>query len=283
MTLRAETQLARAKINLSLHVTGQRADGYHLLDSLVVFADLGDLIRCTAADTVSLALTGPESVGLTVGDDNLVLRAARAFHLPKGAAITLDKRLPVASGIGGGSADAAATLVALSALWGLALPPAERVLALGADVPVCLAGRPSRMQGVGEVVTPLSHPLPPAHLVLVNPRVQVSTPMVFKGLARKDNPPMPQDLPPLNSVAELATFLTAQRNDLEPPALLAEPVIGRAKAALAAQTGCHLARMSGSGATCFGLFDSAEAASDAAIAIRQDYPHWWVQSAAMAR
>ena len=282
MSTRAETALARAKVNLSLHVTGQRADGYHLLDSLVVFADLGDVITCTGATPLTLDLCGPESQGLTAAEDNLVLRAARAFGAPFGAAITLDKRLPVASGIGGGSADAAATLVALSRLWGLGLPSAETVLALGADVPVCLAGHAARMQGVGEQVSPLPHALPPAHLVLVNPRVQVSTPVVFKGLARKDNAPMPADLPRLSTVAELAAFLAAQRNDLEAPALQAEPVIGLAKAALGAQAGCHLARMSGSGATCFGLFAGAQSAGAAAAAIRAAYPTWWVEAAAMA-
>ena len=281
MTARTETALARAKVNLSLHVTGQRADGYHLLDSLVVFADLGDVITCTVAKPLTLDLCGPESHGLTAADDNLVLRAARAFGAPFGAAITLDKRLPVASGIGGGSADAAATLVALSRLWGLALPTVDKVLALGADVPVCLAGHAARMQGVGERVSPLPHALPPAHLVLVNPRVQVSTPVVFRGLARKDNAPMPADLPRMTSVAELAAFLAIQRNDLEAPALKAEPVIGLAKAALGAQSGCHLARMSGSGATCFGLFSDGQTAGAAAEAIRAAYPTWWVEAAAM--
>lgn len=282
MTTGAETALARAKVNLSLHVTGQRADGYHLLDSLVVFADLGDVITCDPAKALTLALTGPESHGLTAAEDNLALRAARAFDAPFGAAITLDKRLPVASGIGGGSADAAATLVALSRLWGLGLPSADKVLALGADVPVCLAGHAARMQGVGERVSPLPHALPPAHLVLVNPRVQVSTPVVFRGLARKDNAPMPADLPRMTSVAELAAFLAMQRNDLEAPALVAEPVIGLAKAALGAQAGCHLARMSGSGATCFGLFSDAQSANAAAAAIRAAHPTWWVEAAAMA-
>jgi 4-diphosphocytidyl-2-C-methyl-D-erythritol kinase len=251
------------------------------LDSLVVFADLGDVITCTGAKPLTLDLCGPESHGLTAADDNLVLRAARAFGAPFGAAITLDKRLPVASGIGGGSADAAATLVALSRLWGLALPSADKVLALGADVPVCLAGHSARMQGVGERVSPLPHALPSAHLVLVNPRVQVSTPVVFRGLARKDNAPMPADLPRMTSVAELAAFLAMQRNDLEAPALKAEPVIGLAKAALGAQAGCHLARMSGSGATCFGLFSDGQTAGAAAEAIRAAYPTWWVEAAAM--
>ncbi|TXI06033.1 MAG: 4-(cytidine 5'-diphospho)-2-C-methyl-D-erythritol kinase [Pseudorhodobacter sp.] len=276
------TETARAKINLTLHVTGQRGDGYHLLDSLVVFADLGDRITVTPAEGLGLTITGPEGAGLTADGDNLVLRAAAAFGVAKGAAITLDKCLPVASGIGGGSADAAATLVALSRLWRVGLPDAGAVLRLGADVPVCLAGHPARMEGVGEVVRPLPHALPAAHLVLVNPRVQVSTPVVFKGLARKDNPPMPAELPRLKSLAELAAFLMMQRNDLEAPALSVQPVIGQVKAALGGQPGCQLARMSGSGATCFGLFADPLTAAAAARAIRAAHPGWWVEAAAMA-
>lgn len=278
-----ESSLARAKINLSLHVTGQRSDGYHLLDSLVVFVDWGDQITCAVSDGLTLTLRGPEAASLTVGDDNLVLRAARAFGDNAGAAITLDKHLPVASGIGGGSADAAATLVALSRLWGRPLPDAATVLALGADVPVCLAGKAARMQGIGEQVVPLPHPLPEAALVLVNPRVQVSTPAVFKALARKDYPGMTETLPRLSSVAELAAFLQMQRNDLEAPAIALEPVIAVAKRAIGEQPGCHLARMSGSGATCFGLFEDPLSAAAAASALRRAYPGWWVQSAAIAR
>lgn len=276
-----ETAVARAKINLCLHVTGQRPDGYHLLDSLVVFADLGDRIICTPAERLSLKITGPESGGLAAERDNLVLRAAAAFDSAMGAALLLEKTLPIASGIGGGSADAAATLRALSRLWGLPLPDAARVLALGADVPVCLHGQPCRMAGVGEVISPLPHTLPPAWLVLVNPRVQVSTPAVFRQLASKTNAPMAA-LPRLQGLADLAGYLAAQRNDLEAPAIALQSVIALAKAALAAQPGCALARMSGSGATCFGLFPSAETAAKAAQALRRAQPAWWVEAAAMA-
>ncbi len=164
----------------------------------------------------------------------------------------------------------------------MGLPEAGTVLRLGADVPVCLAGHPARMRGVGEVVSPLPLALPPAHLVLVNPRVHVSTPMIFKALARKDNPPLPAELPRLKSLPELAAFLMMQRNDLEAPALTAEPVIGKVKAALGAQSGCHLARMSGSGATCYGLFADPLSAAAAARAIRDAHPGWWVEAAAMA-
>jgi len=270
---------APAKINLCLHVTGQRGDGYHLLDSLVVFADVGDRVTVAAADDLSLTITGPRGAGLS-GADNLVLRAARVMG-SRGAAITLDKQLPVASGIGGGSADAAATLRALSALWGVGLPSGPAVLALGADVPVCLAGVPARMEGVGEVVRPLEHPLPEAWLVLANPGVAVATPDVFRALTRRDNAPLPRDLPRLRGVAELAAFLQMQRNDLEPAATAVAPVVGRVKAALGAQPGCLMARMSGSGATCFGLFADPLGAAAAAAALRAAEPGWWIQSGAM--
>lgn len=276
-----ETALARAKINLCLHVTGQRADGYHLLDSLVAFADLGDRITCTPANRLSLTITGPQGAGLSPGEDNLVLRAARAMGA-RGAAITLDKHLPVSSGIGGGSADAAATLQALSRLLCAPLPDPATVLALGADVPVCLHGVPCRMQGVGEVISPLPHPLPPAHLVLANPGVAVSTPAIFRALGRKDNPPLPATLPRFDSAAALAAFLADQRNDLEAPAMALEPVIGDTRQALAAQVGCLFARMSGSGATCFGLFADATTAHAAAAALQAAHPGWWVKPAALA-
>ena len=272
-------EFAAAKINLSLHVTGQRADGYHLLDSLVVFAGVGDRVTVASADGLGLVLTGPKAAGLQAEADNLVLRAARAYGSDRGAAITLEKHLPVSSGIGGGSADAAAALRALAALWGLPLPDAAAVLRLGADVPVCLHGRPVRMQGVGETLTPLPA-LPEAWLVLANPGVAVATPAVFKTLARKDNPPMP-DMPRLPDLPALAGWLATQRNDLEPPAIMLQPVIAAARAALAAQSGCLLARMSGSGATCFGLFASATAAETAARQIAQAEPGWWVQAGPM--
>lgn len=270
------TEFAPAKVNLTLHVTGQRADGYHLLDSLVVFADVGDRVSLRHDAALSLTITGPQAAALPVSDDNLVLRAARLMG--GAAAITLDKVLPVASGIGGGSADAAACLRALAQL-GRALPTEAEVLRLGADVPVCLRGVPLRMQGVGEVLTALP-PLPEAWLVLVNPGVGVATPAVFRGLARKDNPPMPE-LPPMAAAPALADFLHQMRNDLEPAAQAVAPVIGAVKAALAAQPGCLLARMSGSGATCFGLFGSAGAAEAAARAVQSAEPGWWVAPARM--
>jgi len=270
-------EFAPAKINLTLHVTGQRSDGYHLLDSLVVFADVGDRVSVQDAERLRLHITGPQAAALPESDDNLVLRAARLMGGQ--ATITLEKVLPVASGIGGGSADAAATLRALAQL-GRALPDDAQVLTLGADVPVCLRGKAVRMQGVGEVLTPVPD-LPEAWLVLVNPGVGVATPQVFRGLARRDNAPMPDDLPRLKSCADLAAFLLMMRNDMEAPALALAKEIGAAKSALSAQPGCLLARMSGSGATCFGLFGDGPSASAAARTVQTAQPGWWVAPARM--
>ena len=272
-------RIARAKVNLALHVVGRRADGYHLLDSLVAFADFGDVVTVEPAHSLSLSITGPMAAGLSAGPDNLVLKAAQMLGSPLGAAITLEKRLPIASGIGGGSADAAATMQALGALWGCALPDAGQVLALGADVPVCLAGQSCRMAGIGDQISPIA--LPPAHLVLVNPGVGLSTAAVFGALLRRDNPPLPPAAPMPDAVA-LAAYLGHCRNDLEAPALSLVPQIGAVLAALQGQTGCLLARMSGSGATCFGLFASASAAEAAATDLRAQSGAWWVQATTMA-
>ena len=272
------TEFAPAKINLTLHVTGQRADGYHLLDSLVVFAEVGDRVTVDASRPLGLTITGPRAGGLTAEPDNLVLRAAR---LMGGAAhLVLEKHLPVSSGIGGGSADAAATLRLLARMAGKSLPKPEQVVALGADVPVCLEGRAVRMTGVGDGIAPVPE-LPEAWLILANPGVAVSTRAVFRQLARKKNAPMPERLPGFATVAELADFLREQRNDLEPPAVQLAPVIADVKAQIAAQDGCLLARMSGSGATCFGLFTDEGAARDAAEAIVRQRPDWWAVAAKM--
>ena len=268
---------APAKVNLTLHVTGRRTDGYHLLDSLVVFAGAGDRIIATAGET-GLRVTGPRGEGVPHGPENLVARAAALFDPPVAAGLTLDKHLPAASGIGGGSADAAATLAALAALAGRPLPAAEAVLRLGADVPVCLAGRPARMQGIGGELSPVPA-LPPCWLVLVNPGVAVPTPEVFRRLARRDNPPMPDPLPHWRDTADLAQWLAGQRNDLEAPARAIAPVIETVLARLAATPGCALARMSGSGATCFGLYGEEAAARQAAAAIAAESPGWWLAAA----
>lgn len=271
------SEFAPAKVNLALHVTGQRADGYHLLDSLVVFAGVGDVVHARPADGLSLTIDGPQAGHLPVADDNLCLRAARAMGVTDHA-LRLEKRLPVASGIGGGSADAAAVLRLLVRLTGKALPAAADVLALGADVPVCLAGRPVRMTGIGEALHTLAHPLPPVWMVLVNPGQAVSTPEVFRALERRDNPPM-QPVPRLRGAVELAAWVGMQRNDMEPAATRLLPVIATVRRALSAQAGCLIARMSGSGATCFGLFADPLTAHAAARAIAAARPDWWVADA----
>ncbi len=268
---------APAKVNLALHVTGRRLDGYHLLDSLVAFADAGDRVSAVPAAGLTLTLTGPEAAGLAAEPDNLVLRAARAFGAAPGAALTLDKHLPVASGVGGGSADAAAALRVLARLWNRPLPAAEGVLALGADVPVCLAGRTARMAGVGEVLAE-APPLPPVWAVLANPRVTVATPAVFAALGRRDNPPLPALPARWRDAADLAGWLRQARNDLDAPARALCPPVADVLAALAAAPGALLARMSGSGATGFALFADGGTAGTAARALSRAQPGWWVRA-----
>lgn len=275
---------APAKVNLYLHVTGRRAaDGYHLLDSLAVFGPAADRVTAVRVpDGLDLALEGPEAASLAAEPDNLVLRAARALAGAAGlaapaAALRLEKHLPVASGIGGGSADAAAALRALDRLWGLGMGQARLAAlaaGLGADVPVCVASRPARMQGIGEILSP-APALPPFALVLANPRVAVPTPAVFRARAASGAGfSAAADLPAggWRDAAALARDLAGLANDLEMPAIGLCPVIAEVLAALRAQPGCLLARMSGSGATCFGLFAAPAAAARAAAALPTA---WW--------
>ncbi len=270
-------EIAWAKVNLALHVTGRRADGYHLIDSLVVFPRIGDRLEAEPAAGLSLSLTGPFAPGLGAGADNSVLRAA-AYLRPegRGAALRLTQALPVAAGLGGGSADAAAALRLLARVWGVAAPAPRQALALGADVPVCRAGRPARMRGIGEDLAPLD--LPPFWIVLVNPGASLATTAVFAALAERENPPLP-DPPTFADAGDLFGWLAARRNDLEAPARALAPPIDAALAALAAQPGCGLARMSGSGATSFGLFASEAPALAAAATIRAGRAAWWVAAA----
>lgn len=267
------TRLAPAKINLALHVTGQRQDGFHLLDSLVAFASVGDVITVSEATKLTLSPSGWFADDLAVGGDNLVLRAARLLAPGRGAAIGLRKNLPVAAGIGGGSADAAASMHALADLWRVPLPPALEVLRLGADLPVCLDGRPSRMRGIGGGLEPVA--LPAFQAVLVNPGVALATPAAFRALKVRENPPLP-DPPTTADPERWLGYLDATRNDLESAAVSLQPQVSLVLAFLRAMDGCRLARMSGSGATCFGLFDSADSARAATIRMRQLRPDWWV-------
>ncbi|SDD96235.1 4-diphosphocytidyl-2-C-methyl-D-erythritol kinase [Paracoccus isoporae] len=266
------TEVAPAKLNLALHVTGQRPDGYHLLDSLVVFAAAGDKLTLDAGP-LSLSVDGPFASGLDE-DDNLCLKAAR---LAGGqAAIRLTKTLPVAAGIGGGSADAAAVLRGLARM-GVPIPDAtER---LGADLPVCLAARPARMRGVGEIIEPVPE-MPDLRLVLVNPRVEMPTPQVFSALQRKDNAPLPA-MPDRFDLPALVAYLQTCRNDLEAPAITLCPQIATVLRELR-DAGALLARMSGSGATCFGIFTDASAAGLAAYRIGAAHENWWVTATGLA-
>lgn len=281
----AHTVFAPAKINLFLHVTGRRGDGYHLLDSLIAFAGIGDRITVEPSDELTLRVTGPFSGSLPASGDNLVMRAARALaekgQLASsiGATIVLEKNLPVSSGIGGGSADAAATLKALRSLWSVPVDDAALAamgLVLGADIPVCLQSRTSRMQGIGEKIEP-ARPLPQVSVVLVNPGVAVSTVGVF---ARRSGgfSDRAEDAGPWDDAAAMADGLRRSRNDLTDAAVSLEPVIGDVLAALDAVQGCLVARLSGSGATCFGLFANEGAASRAADSVSAAHPGWWVRA-----
>ena len=271
-------QAAHAKINLHLHVTGRRPDGYHLLDSLVVFAGAADIVTARASERLSLEIAGPFAASLLAleADDNLVIRAARALaranDIQAGALIRLEKNLPLASGIGGGSADAAAALRVLHQLWRLDQPIADSLaVSLGADVPVCLAGRPALMRGIGDELLPAPI-LPELGLVLVNPLIPVVTNAVFRargGAAFNPQADLPRRWP---TASDAARDLRRLGNDLQAPAITIAPVIGEVLAALGRQRGCLLARMSGSGATCFGLFEPGPDAERACRAMSDD---WW--------
>lgn len=272
---------APAKLNLYLHVTGKRADGYHLLDSLVAFAGIHDTVIAREADGLTLGIEGPFAAGLTGDGDNLVLRAARTLGehagVSSGVRLTLIKRLPVASGIGGGSADAAAALRALDSLWGTRAGEDDLAalgLKLGADVPVCLFGRAGFVGGIGEhiVAAPV---LPRAWLVLVNPGVPVATAQVFKA-RRGDFGAAGRFTESPKDAGALAQLLAARRNDLADPAMALCPAIAKVIGALTRAPGCLLARMSGSGATCFGIFDGEAAAVQAARGIAAVESGWWV-------
>lgn len=277
-------ETAPAKINLALHVTGRRPDGFHNLESLVVFAEIGDVLEARAAPADRLVLKGPFAEALTAGQANLVSRAVAGFRaqwpetVATGLEITLFKNLPVAAGIGGGSADAAAALRLMARLATTAIDPetlARLANRLGADVPVCLASRPSLVAGTGEVMRPLGG-MPKMHAVLVNPLMPVPTAEIFKRLQKRDNPGLPGLPDPLAHATLLGLWLAETRNDLEEPAIAYAPVIGTLIAALAKTNGCILSRMSGSGATVFALYGSEGLAHQAAAELRRLYPGFWV-------
>lgn len=275
-------EAAPAKINLALHVTGRRGDGYHLIESLAVFTRFGDRLQVSAAEEDGLAVSGRYAAGVPVDGRNLIAMARDALRKAAGSrnafpvAIALEKNLPVASGIGGGSSDAAAALRLLARIWGLDIDAAELAeiaLSLGADVPMCLAAQPLMARGIGENVEPLPA-VPSLGLVLVNPGVPVSTPQVFSALRRRDNEPLPA-LPARIDFHSLRNWLEATRNDLEAPAREIQPAVADALRALK-RADAGFARMSGSGATCFGLYETGNVAKRAAAAIRARHPDWFV-------
>lgn len=278
---------APAKLNLYLHVVGKRADGYHLLDSLIAFAGIHDVLDVRhASRDFTVEVIGEFAASVPADEDNLVLRAARAlaeeYRLEHGAHITLNKRLPPASGMGGGSADAAATLKALTGLWNLD-PRGDQLLELalqlGADVPACLMGRAAFMGGIGEELVP-APTLPPAWVVLVNPGVEVPTPAVFGARSGPFSQGARFSEAPADA-ARLAELLAERRNDLTDAAVAIAPEVGLVLAALETCPGNLLARMTGSGATCFGIFPDVGAATQATMSLARSHPGWWVKVASL--
>ncbi|CAM5771187.1 4-diphosphocytidyl-2-C-methyl-D-erythritol kinase [Labrys miyagiensis] len=281
-------ELARAKVNLTLAVLGRRADGYHVLDSLVAFADIADSLSLEPGPELTIEVSGPRAEGAGPDEDNLVLKAARALaaRLP-GLALGhfhLMKTLPAAAGIGGGSSDAAAALRLLARANKLALTHdavLEAARATGSDVPVCLEGRGRWMRGAGEALSePVALPVLPA--LLVNPGVATPTADVFRALALQPGAVAPHDAMLARQIglaskpSALIDLIAGGHNDLESPAIALRPVIGEALDAVRGQSCCRLARMSGSGATVFGLFETPEAVQVAAQALRQFKPAWWI-------
>jgi 4-diphosphocytidyl-2-C-methyl-D-erythritol kinase len=263
-------EVAYAKINLALHVRGREPDGYHRIETLFAFAEAGDLLRVEPAEGLRLRIEGPCAGALGEDENNLVLRAARALAetcgVSEGASLLLDKRLPVAAGLGGGSADAAAALRALNRLWKIGLGKAELAeigRTLGADVPACIGSRTAIGTGRGDRVKPCDPTgVTGTPILLVNPGVALSTSDVFEKWSGGDGGPLPADW-------------RDGRNDLEAPATALAPAVGEVIAALNSQDGSAVARMSGSGATCFATFDSLEARDRAAAAIGSAHPGWW--------
>jgi 4-diphosphocytidyl-2-C-methyl-D-erythritol kinase len=273
---------AHAKINLALHVTGRRADGYHTIESLAVFTRFGDRIEIELSDSDEFSVSGKYTSAVPLDDSNLVLKARDALRRQAGleqtppVAIRLEKNLPVASGVGGGSSDAAAVLRGLVRIWELDLDDAELArtgISLGADVPMCLTAKPLIARGVGDELS-IVHGFPALGLVLVNPGVAVSTAEVFTALSRRDNEGLPA-LPRNFDFHSVRNWLEITRNDLEPAARAIQPAIGKALSVLN-KAGAGFARMSGSGATCFGLFETGNVAKRAAVDIRSRHPDWFV-------
>jgi 4-diphosphocytidyl-2-C-methyl-D-erythritol kinase len=287
--MRTLSVLAPAKLNLFLHVGGKRPDKYHALESLVVFAETGDRLELSSVDGLSLKVSGPYAAQTPKGDDNLVLKAAKALaatmKLAPGVSIALEKNLPVAAGIGGGSADAAAALRGLNVFWNLNRAEAELIdlaATLGSDVPACLLSRPCWMEGRGEHVKRVPA-VPRIAAVLVNPGVELPTKDVFAALnLRKGIGAIAPPETGMQTLWDLVAYLGDAENDLEAPACRLRPVIDGVLGALNQEPGCVMSLMSGSGATCFGLFEEQLSADLAADKIAQDHPQWWVKATRIA-
>ena len=273
------TEIAKAKVNLDLRVCRRREDGYHDLDSLVVFTDLGDQLSFRPADGFTLSIEGAFAGQLLGERDNLVERAANRlgawFDRAPNVHVTLEKNLPIAAGIGGGSADAAATLRGLCRFWNVPATMSDLVALaekIGADVPVCLGGRAARMTGIGDKLAPFDLPAP-MPMLLVNPGVALATPPVFKLLDQMSGGR--EGALPLESDAAFLEALVGSVNDLESPARQLAPEIDQVLNGLVSLSGCRLARMSGSGATCFGVFEDECSLASAAERLAVDHPDWW--------
>ena len=265
--------IAPAKINLALHVGGCRSDGLHRLASFVVFSEFGDRVRIGEADRLSLEVSGTHKAGVPTDGSNLAMKAASLMAGGRGARIVLEKRIPVAAGLGGGSSDAATVLCLLSRLWNEPLPPRSMLMELGADIPACIVGYPVFVEGAGDLVAPAGC-MPGLSMLLVNPGVQVATGAVFDAFAGSGTPNL--ELPPDHgSDAGFHSWLAAQRNDLEEAAIGLEPAIADVLGEIRQLPGCRLARMSGSGATCFGVFADPILAGAAARKVRTRNPGWW--------
>jgi len=268
----ATKAFAPAKVNLTLHVTGQRDDGYHLLDSLVVFADVGDELEFIPGPNLSLDVTGEHAKGVPTDSRNLVWKAAETVGWT--GRVHLNKVLPHGGGIGGGSSDAAAVL-RMVADQGSEVPQ-HLPLSIGADVPVCVKAVAARMEGIGDRVTPLT--LPRFYSVLVNPGVEVPTGAVFSAMKTRRNSAMPDEIPDFEASDACAEWLGAQRNDLQSSAVELAPKIGRVLEELGATRDVLLVRMSGSGSTCFALYPSMKAAHFAAYEVGAAHPEWWCRA-----
>ncbi|MCY4259328.1 MAG: 4-(cytidine 5'-diphospho)-2-C-methyl-D-erythritol kinase [Rhodobacteraceae bacterium] len=268
-------RIASAKVNLALHVLGQRPDGFHEISSLVVFTTFGDVVSIASGNSGPLSIRGPFGHCVPHDQSNLACRALALLGCADKVTITLDKQIPVEAGLGGGSSDAASVILMAARLFNLDIPDPAAIAALGSDVPVCLFGRSALVGGLGEQIKPVES-LPDLFLVLVNPMFHLATRDVYHAVKSPSGRIL--DMPPANcDLASLAAWLHEQANDLETAAIALAPCIADVLAAIRKTTGCLLARMSGSGATCYGLYQSREAAQTAARAIAASNESWWVQ------